>query len=368
MSLLVNKKYPDVRVRRGNLDLGQVNLDDLPDQLNEGKLLPSDRISLNGHTWFRLDKFPELKKVQASEKSFLEKDITELIKKKYPDVIVRRGLEDLGTFSLKKIPDRIEAGKLLPSDRISIKGDVWHRLDKLPELKYFFLNKKIKAIQARREKLLQAAKIATPIVLTLLAVVVLYLMPYLTFYRLVAAVQDGDQRTFSALVDIQAIGRANPAIEALALTSVKAPAPGKNAGHVPGALSVEGFRSLVELDLWQQQRAYEAKHSGSARSKTAIPRLNMDLLLPHAELHYQSPNLFKAILNFEGPALTPIEMTFKREYIGWKLIHFTTLRENKIKSSPAGPEPLTIQSLKNKAKRALKKSRPQTMRPKKAGP
>lgn len=358
MSLLVKNKYPDVRVRRGNLDLGLVNLDDLPDQLNEGKLLASDRISINGHTWFRLDKFPELRHVQASEKSFLEKDITELVKKKYPDVMVRRGLEDIGTFNLKKIPDRIQAGKLLPSDRISINGESWHRLDKLPELKYFFLNKKIEAIQARREKLLHAAKIATPVVLTLLAGIVIYLMPYLTFYRIVAAVQDGDQRTFSALVDLEALSKTNPAIEALATARAQKPtrSPGKGAGN----LSVEGFRGLVELDLWQQQRTYEAKHSPEARSKTAVPRLNMDLLLPHAELHYETPNRFLATLNFDDPALSPIEMTFKRRYLGWRLIHFTTSREMKAKNSPGGPEPLSIQSLKKKAEDALKKSLPKS--------
>ena len=76
MTLFARQKFPDVIVRRGNIDLGKINLQKIPDQVQKGKLLDSDRISLNGHIWFRLDKFPELKHIQSTEKSIFYKDIS----------------------------------------------------------------------------------------------------------------------------------------------------------------------------------------------------------------------------------------------------------------------------------------------------
>jgi len=309
---MARQKLPDVIVRRGNIDLGRVNLDKIPDQLQEGKLLGSDRISLNGQTWFRLDQFPELNQVARPEKSFLEKDLSELIKKKYPDVTVRRGRIDLGTINLKKIPDKIQEGKFLPSDRISINGETWHQLDKLPELKYFFLNKRIEEIQQRRERWLRVAQILGPLAVTLVLAIALYLMPYLTFYRAIEAIETRDDRTFAKLIDPAAL--AQPENTPLS--------PGSMLLHGKPA-TASGIRSLIELNHWNQLRERGKTKTVPVNALPDVQPFRKEDIFPYARLQYLSPDTFSVVVQPTHPGQAPMKMTLTRSFLAWKISHIS---------------------------------------------
>lgn len=54
-------------------------------------------------------------------------------------VVVRRGTAVLGRMSIRAIPERIKAGRLFGSDRISKDGKNWMRLDQHPETKKYFV-------------------------------------------------------------------------------------------------------------------------------------------------------------------------------------------------------------------------------------
>jgi hypothetical protein len=320
MTLFARKKYPDVIVRRGNIDLGKINLQKIPDQVQEGKLLDSDRISLNGHTWFRLDKFPELKHIQSTEKSIFDTDISELLKKKYPDVIVRRGMEELGTINLKKIPDKIQEGKFLGSDRISINGDAWYRLDKLPELKYFFLNKRIEEIQIRRAKMIQAAKILTPVALTLLVAVGIYLLPYLTYYRIMDAIENNDTHTLVELIDQKSLNRSK---RTQGPANAGATNPRGTLESVPSSITAEGLRSLIELGHWQH--LMDAERKKAVPVAHGLPRFRKDEIFLRSRLRYTSPTTFSITIHPLIANQPPIEMTLTRSLIGWKLTYLSIL-------------------------------------------
>ena len=313
MSFTAKQKYPDVTVRRGNIDLGRVNLNKIPDQLQDGKLLGSDRISLNGHTWFRLDKFPELYQVPSAEKNFFEKDISELVKKKYPDVAVRRGRVELGTINLKKVPDKIQEGKFRSSDRISINGETWYRLDKLPELKYFFLNKRIEEIQQRREKILQAAKILVPAAVSVLLAIAIYLLPYLTFYRIIVAIEDRDDRTFSRLIDPEAMKKSDMASLAGLNTS-------------PQTITATGLRSLIELTNWAHLQEIEKKQPTRVSALPSPPPLRKEDIFPYAKLQYVSPTTFSVTVLPKYPKQPPLEMTLTRSFINWKITYISLFK------------------------------------------
>jgi len=63
MQTATRNKVPSVLIRRGGALLGKLPVRDLPRKVQGGVLFPSDRMSLDGKVWVRLDRDAKIRKL-----------------------------------------------------------------------------------------------------------------------------------------------------------------------------------------------------------------------------------------------------------------------------------------------------------------
>jgi len=67
MQTVTRNKVPAVLIRRGGALLGKLPARDLPRKIQGGVLFPSDRMSLDGKIWVRLDRDSRMRKYFRAE-------------------------------------------------------------------------------------------------------------------------------------------------------------------------------------------------------------------------------------------------------------------------------------------------------------
>ena len=154
---------------------------------------------------------------------------------------------------------------------------------------------------------------------------ILYILPYVTIYRIIAALEAKDTQQLSVLVDFPEIRENLKGFIGTKLqvepTEMKPDARGQIqksltsriiAGAVEDMITPEGLVSFMQ----QRLEALVAVQDGTTKIKpTAWPLFVA--LVGHADLAYTSPSEF--IVAFKGSDVGQIRFVLRRNGLGWRL-------------------------------------------------